>query len=240
VFGFTREIRETVEAWDGIYSAPSRHNRKKQGVAVLANGFLERTVGTSHPALPGVWFLPLISYGIWRGFTDPNASPMLTAGVLLGGVLLWTFIEYWLHRIVFHLAPPKNPTARFYWFMIHGYHHEFPNDRLRLVMPPLMSWPVAGLFAGIFWTIGGTYWFSAFTGVVTGYLAYDWIHYYTHHGRPKGRVGKFLRRYHMEHHFKDQETHFGLSSPLWDVVFRTFSAPTPPTDLEVSMTGRKD
>jgi sterol desaturase/sphingolipid hydroxylase (fatty acid hydroxylase superfamily) len=65
-----------------------------------------------------------------------------------------------------------------------------------------------------------------YAGTVLGYITYDWMHYYTHHFRPTTRLGKFLRRYHMEHHYKDSESHFGISSPLWDWVFRTVERPT--------------
>ena len=35
------------------------------------------------------------------------------------------------------------------------------------------------------------------------------------------RFGKFLRQYHLTHHYASPDRHFGVSSPLWDVVFRT-------------------
>jgi sterol desaturase/sphingolipid hydroxylase (fatty acid hydroxylase superfamily) len=234
MFGFTDEIREVIDHWEGIGSAPARANRRKPGVSVLSNPLLEKTIGTSHPALPGVWFLPPIVYGLYVGLRDPSVSVAATLGMFMAGVLAWTLLEYWLHRVLFHIVP-KQKTLRFYWFMLHGYHHEFPNDRLRLVMPPIMSWPIAAGFYFIARAIGGPYWLTTLVGVYAGYLAYDWVHYYTHHARPKGRVGKFLRRFHLEHHYKDETTHFGLSSPLWDVVFGTFSRPSPPTDLESSL-----
>ena len=111
---------------------------------------------------------------------------------------------------------------------------------LRLVMPPLISWPFAALFALLLWSTGWTGWGTMLAGLFIGYVAYDWIHYYTHHGKPKGPIGKFMRRYHMEHHFKDQTTHHGLSSPLWDLLLGTFTKPTEATAIEVELTGRDD
>ena len=60
-----------------------------------------------------------------------------------------------------------------------------------------------------------------FAGFVHGYLTYDLLHYFIHRGRLPGRIGRFLRQYHMAHHYTKPEKHFGVSSPLWDVVFRT-------------------
>ncbi len=60
-----------------------------------------------------------------------------------------------------------------------------------------------------------------FSGFILGYLVYDMLHYATHHLPMQGRVMKYLKRYHMLHHFKTPEQRYGVSSPLWDFVFRT-------------------
>jgi sterol desaturase/sphingolipid hydroxylase (fatty acid hydroxylase superfamily) len=36
-----------------------------------------------------------------------------------------------------------------------------------------------------------------------------------------GRIGRFLRQHHMAHHYTKPDRNFGVSSPLWDLVFRT-------------------
>lgn len=105
---------------------------------------------------------------------------------------------------------------------MHGYHHEFANDRLRLVAPPVMSWPVGAILAGLFYLAFGRFWWPAVAGMMTGYVAYDWIHYYSHHARPTTAVGKWIRHYHLRHHYEDHNSRFGVSSPLWDFVFGTY------------------
>jgi sterol desaturase/sphingolipid hydroxylase (fatty acid hydroxylase superfamily) len=60
---------------------------------------------------------------------------------------------------------------------------------------------------------------------MTGYIAYDWVHYYTHHFHPRGGIGKWMRVYHLRHHYQDPDAHYGVSSPLWDVVFSTVRGP---------------
>jgi sterol desaturase/sphingolipid hydroxylase (fatty acid hydroxylase superfamily) len=107
-------------------------------------------------------------------------------------------------------------------FIIHGVHHDHPNDRLRLVMPPGASIPLAALFLGLFVLVFGTpLAFPLFAGFIAGYLVYDYTHYWLHHFVPKSALGKRLREQHMRHHFQDHRFGFGVSSPIWDAVFRT-------------------
>jgi hypothetical protein len=118
---------------------------------------------------------------------------------------------------------PNAETIEMFAFMAHGYHHEFPDDKMRLVAPPLML-AFLGLIVGFIYYLvfGAAYWVQVFGGTFIGYLAYDWIHYYTHHFRPTSGVGKWLRQYHLQHHFDPNYDRFGISNPLWDVIFRTY------------------
>jgi sterol desaturase/sphingolipid hydroxylase (fatty acid hydroxylase superfamily) len=124
---------------------------------------------------------------------------------------------------VFHFEPDRGVGARLHW-IIHGVHHDHPNDPMRLVMPPAVSLPIA---AGVFWLL-----YLAFgagdapavgAGFFAGYLIYDMTHYYLHHFRPRGRLSRLLRERHMRHHFQDDTCGFGISAPYWDDVFRTSS-----------------
>ena len=172
-----------------------------------------------HPAVPVVIYLPAICVLFLLG--DGRAGFWSSVGLAMGGYAVWTLTEYWLHRVVFHFEPERGLGARLHW-MIHGVHHDHPNDPLRLVMPPSASVPLALLFAGLFWTTLGGHWFLPFlAGFLAGYLAYDMIHYHVHHHRPRTRVGRRLRELHMRHHFQDDERGFGVSAPYWDHVFGT-------------------
>ncbi|HEY4276706.1 MAG TPA: sterol desaturase family protein [Conexibacter sp.] len=143
----------------------------------------------------------------------------------LGGYLFWTLTEYWLHRIVFHFEPDRGIGARLHW-IIHGVHHDHPNDPLRLVMPPSVSVPLAALFLLLFAVVLGTpQAYAASAGFWAGYLAYDMLHYYMHHlpgGRkPTAWVPRKLHELHMRHHFKEHDKGYGVSAPFWDHVFGT-------------------
>ena len=172
-----------------------------------------------HPAVPVLLFLPAILalFAVGAG----RAGFWNSVGLFAGGYAVWTLTEYWLHRVVFHFEPEGGIGARLHW-MIHGVHHDHPNDPLRLVMPPSASVPLALLFAGLFWLVLGGQWFMPFlSGFLAGYLIYDMIHYHVHHHRPRTRVGRRLRELHMRHHFQDDERGFGVSAPYWDHVFGT-------------------
>jgi sterol desaturase/sphingolipid hydroxylase (fatty acid hydroxylase superfamily) len=146
-----------------------------------------------------------------------------TLGLLVVGYGVWTLFEYWLHRLVFHFEPERGVGARLHW-MIHGVHHDHPNDPLRLVMPPAASIPLAVLVvAGVFLVAGSVHGPAVAAGFLAGYLVYDELHYALHHHTPKSRLGRRLRELHMRHHFQDDERGFGISAPYWDRVFGTYS-----------------
>ncbi len=176
-----------------------------------------------HPSVPVILFLPAIAFLIAIGVM--RAGVLEASGLAVGGYLFWTLTEYWLHRIVFHFEPEEGIGARLHW-IIHGVHHDHPNDPMRLVMPPSVSVPLAALFLLLFWTVLGDGLAPAFGGgFLAGYLVYDMCHYYLHHGTPTSKIGKLLRTNHLRHHFQDHDSGYGVSATFWDHVFRTRPQP---------------
>jgi dihydroceramide fatty acyl 2-hydroxylase len=175
-----------------------------------------------HPAIPVVIFVPAI--GILAGLAL-DAQPVLTAiALMIGGYFFWSLTEYWIHRAIFHFEPEDGFGARFHW-IIHGVHHDHPNDPLRLVMPPSVSVPLSALFCLGFWAVlGSPHWYAFGAGFLAGYLLYDMTHYYLHHHKPRTRFGRWLRELHMRHHFQDDTRGFGISAPYWDKAFGTYSS----------------
>jgi dihydroceramide fatty acyl 2-hydroxylase len=179
-----------------------------------------------HPAvIVAIWLpvaiLALILQVVNLGFTI--AVPL----GFLAGLFFWTFAEYTLHRFVFHF-PPRTPALERVTFLFHGIHHAQPQVKTRLVMPPAVTIPLAFLFYGLFYLVftivlkapGWTN--PVFSGVLIGYLVYDLTHYATHHFPMRSGYLKFVKRYHMQHHYKTPNQRFGVSSPLWDWVFKTY------------------
>jgi sterol desaturase/sphingolipid hydroxylase (fatty acid hydroxylase superfamily) len=175
-----------------------------------------------HPSVPVIIFLPaILALVVYAG---RRLEDLQVAGLALVGYLLWTLTEYWMHRIVFHFEPEDGIGARLHW-IIHGVHHDHPNDPLRLVMPPSVSVPLALAFYGLFVVVLGSPEAQAVAaGFFAGYLAYDMTHYHLHHHHSRTRIGRRLREAHMRHHFQDDTRGFGVSAPYWDRVFGT--APT--------------
>jgi dihydroceramide fatty acyl 2-hydroxylase len=175
-----------------------------------------------HPVVPPLIFIPVITTLTVLALSGQSLLRTLLGA--LGGYAFWTFSEYWIHRGIFHFEPEAGIGARLHW-MVHGVHHDHPNDRLRLVMPPAVSVPLAALFVAAFVAILGTplAW-AVGAGFLGGYLLYDMLHYALHHHRtPRTALERRLRELHMRHHFEDDTRGYGISAPWWDIVFGTFA-----------------
>jgi dihydroceramide fatty acyl 2-hydroxylase len=197
---------------------PTRAEQLQASPAIFPSPTLDRLT-RAHPATPAVLFLPAVA--VLGFFAVRGLGVGAALATAAGGYIFWTLCEYWGHRGVFHFEPEHGLGARLHW-MIHGVHHDHPNDPRRLVLPPAFSIPLALLFLGLFVFVLGTplAWpFAA--GFYLGYVLYDTLHFALHHANPKSRLGRRLRELHMRHHFEDHERGFGVSAPWWDIVFRT-------------------
>ncbi|MXV43508.1 fatty acid hydroxylase [Saccharibacter sp. 17.LH.SD] len=140
--------------------------------------------------------------------------------LFLAGFLLWTLFEYLAHRFIFHLEL-SSQLGKYFVFVIHGNHHDQPTDKLRNMMPLVVSVPLALAFwyVGEWW--GGRVGTSVFCGFLAGYITYDVIHYLCHQIRFKRGIMARLRRHHNLHHFASAETNYAVSNTFWDYVFST-------------------
>ena len=147
---------------------------------------------------------------------------VVTAGLLVAGFFVWTFAEYVLHRWGFH-TPPRSRLGIRVHFLAHGIHHLDPTDGTRLVFPPLLGVGIAAvLFGLVSLVLPVASALVVMSGLLAGYLVYDMSHYVSHHGRVQGSPWlRFLARYHNAHHHREPEAKYGVSNPLWDMVFRT-------------------
>src|SRR5881394_2784909 len=194
-------------------------SNKNETVRMFESDFME-FFSRVHPAVPLILYLPVIGYmlsvSVWHRHL-PVATVVL---LFLLGILLWTLLEYLIHRYIFHYEPKTRVGKRLH-FVVHGVHHDYPQDASRLVAPPAFSLPVAAIFYLLFLGVFGRVAPAPFAGFLFGYLCYDMIHYATHHFSMKRGVGLWLKQYHLRHHYKDDANGYGVSNPLWDYVFRT-------------------
>lgn len=196
-------------------------SNKDESARLFESSFLELFTHV-HWTVPLLVYLPVVSYFLYQSATDPLISAETIVLLFLAGMVVWTFTEYILHRFVFHYEPKTRMGQRLH-FLLHGIHHDYPNDSLRLVMPPVVSIPLALIFYFLFLTLLGEVFLPAFfAGFIVGYLFYDMIHYATHHAPMKGKVGLVLKQHHMRHHYQTDDYNYGVSSPLWDFVFNTY------------------
>ena len=199
----------------------SKVAKKVETGRMFKSAFMERA-SRVHPATPFVFYIPLLGWLFVRCVQYGALSVGAIVGFVVAGFALWSLTEYLLHRFVFHWGENGGAFGRRVHFLLHGVHHDYPNDKTRLVMPLGASIPIAILFWGIFHgLIGTTYGDPLYVGMGIGYLVYDFTHYSVHHFKQRTAFGKWLRRHHMVHHFADHEGGFGVSSPLWDHVFGT-------------------
>jgi sterol desaturase/sphingolipid hydroxylase (fatty acid hydroxylase superfamily) len=202
-------------------------NHSDEPIRLFKSDFLEFFTHI-HPALVVIIWLPVAAFFMWRAITSvpAGASWAYIPLSFLLGIAIWTFTEYIMHRFVFHYEPESEAMQKVF-FLFHGVHHAQPQLKTRLVMPPIISIPMAIVFYALFALVFGVlldlpYLVApTFSGFIVGYLIYDMIHYATHHFPMRSRAMKYLKRYHMMHHFKTPSARYGVSSPVWDIVFRT-------------------
>ncbi|MET0790822.1 MAG: sterol desaturase family protein [Polyangiaceae bacterium] len=195
-----------------------------KSIQVFRNPFMDRWVGRTHPAVPALLFGPLVCLALL--YAHAHAANALWVGAFLGGLLGFTLLEYVLHRFLLHRDPGPARASRIAAFLRHGYHHAYPSDAGRLVLPPLVTIPFALAIAALYaLSMPLAAAAAAFAGTAMGYVAYDFMHWWLHHGRAKSRAGRWLKRYHLLHHHQHIAARFGVSTPLWDFVFGTY-APT--------------
>lgn len=223
-------LREKYDAWV--------HQPVDRPIRLFGNPFLEASTKTSWYWVPVVW-IPVVFYFSWHCYTtlaEGTTRIQLTSDfsiqihkyifpvLFLIGWFLWSFVEYCIHRFVFHMKPPAhNYYLITIHFLLHGQHHKSPFDGSRLVFPPgLASIVVGGFYVALRNMLPYILGVSVFVGGLCGYVVYDMIHYYLHYGSPKrGSYMYNLKAYHVKHHFEHQRAGFGITSTFWDHPFNT-------------------
>ncbi|MFZ6014574.1 MAG: sterol desaturase family protein [Bacteroidota bacterium] len=174
----------------------------------------------THIAVPVTIFLVYAAAILYWSISHTNLSPSMTILLFLTGFLSFTWVEYNVHRYIFHIPTPTR-FAKNLQYTIHGVHHEFPKDKERLAMPPVLSITIATILLLLFRLAMGDLAFAFMPGFLVGYIAYLSVHYVVHaYPPPKGWL-KTLWINHAIHHYKDGRVVFGVSSPLWDYIYGT-------------------
>jgi 4-hydroxysphinganine ceramide fatty acyl 2-hydroxylase len=133
---------------------------------------------------------------------------MAIALSFIGGLAAWTFLEYMIHAWLSH-------TFRTFASPLHQVHHSDPRRVFTIGawVPVTASW-IAGL---AIWGLAPA--IVVYTGIVTGFAVYEFVHYRVHFGTPRNRLEAYLRERHLVHHYRAPNRCFGVTSPLWDRIF---------------------
>lgn len=186
---------------------------------LFENPLLEK-LSRTHIAVPLIIFFTYSGVLLYWSIINTYLSAVTTVILFIVGLITFTWVEYMVHRYLFHLKPYTELRAKLQ-YTIHGVHHEFPKDKDRLAMPPLLSITIATILLLLLKVIMGDFVFAFLPGFIVGYASYLAVHYMVHAYAPPKNFLKALWVNHSVHHYKDGEVVFGVSSPLWDYIYGT-------------------
>ena len=180
----------------------------------------------SHPWAPTALFGPIALLLAAISLDLQPRSWAFTALALVAGIFYWTLIEYVLHRFVFHWVQAKEPWKTLA-SGLHMAHHKDTEVKDLIIAPPLVSLIFSSF---IFISLCALTWdyrlaLLVLAGVFFGYILYEWAHYGSHKFQPKNAMLRYLKAYHLRHHFKHPHGTFGVTTPMWDYVFGTTYKP---------------
>jgi sterol desaturase/sphingolipid hydroxylase (fatty acid hydroxylase superfamily) len=205
----------------------------REKLRVFKNPYLEALTKTS-PLVTILVYVPVIFFFLYLTFIKnalPIASSLL---VFASGAFVWSLLEYLLHRFLFHFDSDSDTGKRIH-YVLHGVHHHFPRNKEKLFMPPVPGLTLVFILYLVFGLILREFVFVFLAGLITGYLAYVFLHYFIHTVRPP-KMLKFLWTHHFLHHHRFPEKCFGVSSTLWDRIFRTM----PPKKEKGAVDGKEE
>ena len=183
------------------------------------NPVIEKLTRT-HIAVPiSIFVSASIALAVYA-FTYTELPKITISLLFIVGLLAFTFVEYCMHRYLFHMSTHTRRREKLQ-YNFHGVHHEYPKDKGRLAMPPIVSILLASSILGLFYLLMQEAAFAFFPGFILGYAGYLFVHYIVHAYQPPKNFFRVLWVNHGIHHYKDQTKAYGVSSPLWDYVFGT-------------------
>lgn len=141
------------------------------------------------------------------------------------GILIFALSEYITHRFLFHLKAPNNPILLKLLKRLHYDHHTYPDDLKLLFLPLWYSLPNFFILSAIFYFYNDDLinTISFGIGLIGMLLVYEWKHYVAHRPiKPRTRLGRWVKKIHILHHYKNENYWFGVSTPFADFIFGTF------------------
>ncbi|MBI2722098.1 MAG: sterol desaturase family protein [Bacteroidetes bacterium] len=185
---------------------------------IFKNPILE-SFTKSNPNITIGYYSCMIVFFVYLSIRLSPLTSLQTFIIYSCGLISWTLIEYILHRYIFHIND-YFPSFRRLHYILHGIHHQNPRDKQRLFMPPLPGAIIAFFLTLLWYVFLGNNVYAFMAGITNGYLLYSYIHY-TVHTNPKKLMFPTLWSHHLKHHYQFPDKAYGVSSPLWDILFNT-------------------
>lgn len=204
---------------DVIASNASNVPKNKGTKQLFKNPVLEK-LSRTHIAVPLTIFFLYSTVLLYWSVANTSLTAAVTIGLFFVGFISFTWVEYMTHRFLFHMGTYSKFREKFQ-YTVHGVHHEYPKDKERLAMPPLLSITISTLLLLLFRLVMGDFVFAFLPGFLVGYAFYLSVHYMVHVYQPPKNFMRVLWINHSIHHYKHGEYVFGVSSPLWDYVYGT-------------------
>lgn len=172
---------------------------------------------------PVYFFTSVVAFIGWAIWFAEAVSLGEALGLLAIGFISWSFVEYGLHRFVFHYDA-KSELGRKIIYYQHLEHHDYPRKLEQLFANLSTSVPVSSVYFLIVWSLLGS-WQRAgcvYVGLIIGYFLYEFLHYQAHHMSPRLGVLRYLKKYHLLHHHHREDRRYGVTTPLLDILFGTY------------------
>ncbi|WP_394173769.1 sterol desaturase family protein [Guptibacillus hwajinpoensis] len=144
---------------------------------------------------------------------------------VLIGFFIFSVSEYTTHRFLFHLKAPKNQIFLKFLKRLHYDHHKDPNDLHLMFLPIWYTGPQFLFITYVIFLITNQIGSSLAVGVglMSMLLFYEWKHYIAHQPIvPKTNFGKWLKKTHLLHHYKNENYWYGVTNPFVDMILGTF------------------
>ena len=155
--------------------------------------------------------------------TASATLPQMLLGISLG-ILIWTLTEYILYRFIFYADDHMIDSKWIFQlhFVLYGKHQVVPSDHSKTTIPVIFG----ALLLWLFYTLSSrilptNFARQTFFGFVIGYMCYELIHYYIHAGAFNGKYFKGMQKHHTNNHASKGNRGYGVTSKLWDKIFRT-------------------
>lgn len=148
-------------------------------------------------------------------------DPLFFTLLFILGMITWTFTEYALHRGLGHKRKRKNPFT-----VEHLLHHKKVNYFAKPIKKVISACLVFSLMMLLLSLIGNLSIALSFSsGFIWMYLIYEMVHRRIHTHAPHNQYGRWMRKHHLHHHFKNPRVNHGVTTPFWDWVFGTLEIP---------------